>query len=100
MPDSFDSATHIVSERFDRYAAHGLADEARDRKEDLRLGLQHMLWALGHLKDAGMNYDYINDLAKCAHDALSKRDAALNADIDAAGQWAEAVDLTELEKLL
>jgi hypothetical protein len=88
-------STSVTAERFDRYAAHGLADEARDRKEELRLGLQHMLWALGHLRDAGA-ID-LEDLAKCAHDAITKRDAVLNADIDAAGQWAEAVDLAELE---
>jgi hypothetical protein len=90
-------STSVTAERFDRYAAQGLADEARDRKEDLRQGLQHILWALGHLRDAGVSADYLGDLAKCAHDAITKRDAALNADIDAAGQWAEAVDLADLE---
>jgi hypothetical protein len=91
--------TNVTASRFDRYAARGLADEAVNRKEDLRLGLQHMLWALGHLKDAGAWPSYMEDLAKCAHDAISTRDAQLNRDIDAAGQWAEAVDMAELEKL-
>src|SRR5687767_7629033 len=92
MPDSFENATHIVAEKFDRYAARGLADEATDRKEDLRLGLQHMLWTLGHLKDAGVSADYLEELARLSHDAISKRDAVLNADIDAAGQWFDPVD--------
>jgi hypothetical protein len=96
MPDS----TYVTAERFDKFAAHGLADEARDRKEDLRLGLQHMLWMLGHLKDAGVSADYLDDLAKTAHDAIAKRDAALNDDIDNAGQWAEAVDMAELERVI
>ncbi len=98
MPDTI--PTNVLAARLDRYAAHGLADEARDRKEDLRLGLQHMLWTLSHLRDAGVSADYLEDLAKGAHDAISKRDAALNADIDAAGQWAESIDLAELEALL
>jgi hypothetical protein len=100
MPDTFESATHIVAEKFDRYAARGLADDAPYRKEDLRLGLQHLLWALGHLKDAGVSADYREDLAKLAHDAITKRDEVLNRDLDAAGCWAEPVDLTELEKLI
>jgi hypothetical protein len=97
MPDTISTA--VTAARFDRYAARGLADEATDRKEDLRLGLQHMLWTLGHLKDAGVSADYLEELARLAHDAMSKRDAVLNADIDAAGQWAEPVDMAELEKL-
>src|SRR5687767_4376506 len=92
-------STRITCERFDRYAARGLADEAPDRKEDLRLGLQHILWALGHLKDAGVSADYLNDLACCAHDAITKRDEVLNRDLDPAGCWAESVDLTELEAM-
>lgn len=95
MPDTIPA--YVTAERFDRYAARGLADEAVDRKEDLRLGLQHMLWTLGHLRDAGVSADYLEDLARLSHDAITKRDAVLNADLDAAGQWAEAVDLTELE---
>jgi len=97
MPDTI--STSVTAERFDRYAARGLADEAPDRKEDLRLGLQYMLWALSHLKDAGVSADYLEELARLSHDAISKRDAVLNADLDAAGQWAEAVDMAELEKL-
>lgn len=97
MPDNISTA--VTAERFDRYAARGLADDAHDRKEDLRLGLQHILWALGHLKDAGVNALYMGDLAKCAHDAITNRDGQLNRDIDADGQWAEPVDLTELERL-
>jgi hypothetical protein len=89
--------TNVTAERFDRYAARGLADEATDRKEDLRLGLQHMLWTLSHLKDAGVSADYLEELARLSHDAITKRDAVLNNDLDAAGQWAEAVDFTELE---
>lgn len=100
MPDSFDSATHIVAEKFDRCAAQGLADEAADRKEDLRLALQHILWALGHMKDADVSSDYREDLAKCAHDAISTRDGQLNRDLDQAGRWADAVDLTELSQLI
>lgn len=92
--------TNVTCERFDRYAARGLADEATDRKEDLRLGLQHMLWALGHFRDAVVSADYLEELARLAHDAISKRDAVLNADLDAAGQWAEVVDMAELEALL
>ena len=38
MPDN--NSTAVTAERFDRYAARGLADDAPDRKEDLRLGLQ------------------------------------------------------------
>src|SRR5687767_2634833 len=98
MPDTISTA--VTAERFDKFAAHGLADEAVDRKEDLRLGLQHMLWTLSHLKDAGVSADYLEDLARLAHDAISRRDAGLNRDLDSAGQWAEAVDLTELEALL
>jgi hypothetical protein len=30
----------------------------------------------------------------------TKRDAVLNADIDAAGQWAEAVDMAELDAVI
>jgi hypothetical protein len=91
--------TNVTAERFDRYAARGLADDAPDRKEDLRLGLQHILWALGHLRDAGVSDDYLADLAACAHDAITKRDQVLNKDLDNAGCWAEPVDLVELEKL-
>jgi hypothetical protein len=98
MPDNISTA--VTAERFDRFAARGLADDAPDRKEDLRLGLQHLLWALGHLKDAGVSADYREDLAKLAHDAITKRDEVLNRDLDAAGCWAEPVDLTELEKLI
>ena len=99
MPDTT-IPTYVTAEKLDRYAARGLADEARDRKEDLRLGLQHMLWTLSHLRDAGVSADYLEDLAAFAHDAITKREKVLNADLDAAGQWAEAVDLTELEALL
>jgi hypothetical protein len=98
MPDNVSTA--VTAERFDRFAARGLADDAPDRKEDLRLAAQHLLWALGHLKDAGVSSDYREDLAKLAHDAISKRDEVLNRDLDAAGCWAEPVDLTELEKLI
>jgi hypothetical protein len=97
MPDNISTA--VTAERFDRFAARGLADDAPDRKEDLRLGLQHILWALGHLKDAGVSADYREDLAKLAHDAISARDGQLDGDLDAAKRWAEPVDLTELEKL-
>jgi hypothetical protein len=97
MPDSI--PTNVAAERFDRFAARGLADDAPDRKEDLRLGLQHILWALGHLKDAGVSSDYREDLAKLAHDAISARDGQLDGDLDAAKRWADPVDLTELEKL-
>jgi hypothetical protein len=97
MPDTI--PTSVTAERFDRFAARGLADDAPDRKEDLRLGLQHILWALGHLRDAGVSDDYLADLAACTHDAITKRDEVLNRDLDAAGFWAEPVDLVELEKL-
>lgn len=97
MPDNISTA--VTAERFDRFAARGLADDAPDRKEDLRLGLQHILWALGHLKDAGVSSDYREDLAKLAHDAISARDGQLDGDLDAAKRWADPVDLTELEKL-
>jgi hypothetical protein len=97
MPDNISTA--VTAERFDRFAARGLADDAPDRKEDLRLGLQHILWALGHLKDAGVSADYREDLAKLAHDAISARDGQLDGDLDAAKRWADPVDLTELEKL-
>ena len=91
--------TNVTAERFDRYAAQGLADDAPNRKEDLRLGLQHILWALGHLRDAGVSDDYLADLAACTHDAITKRDEILNRDLSAAKRWAEPVDLVELEKL-
>jgi hypothetical protein len=91
--------TTVTAERFDRYAARGLADDAPDRKEDLRLGLQHLLWAFGHLRDAGVSADYLADLACCAHDAITKRDGQLNRDLDAAGVWFDPVDLAELEAL-
>jgi hypothetical protein len=97
MPDNVSTA--VTAERFDRFAARGLADDAPDRKEDLRLAAQHLLWALGHLKDAGVSADYREDLAKLAHDAISARDGQLDGDLDAAKRWAEPVDLTELEKL-
>jgi hypothetical protein len=97
MPDNISTA--VTAERFDRFAARGLADDAPDRKEDLRLGLQHILWAIGHLKDAGVSSDYREDLAKLAHDAISARDGQLDGDLDAAKRWAPPVDLTELEKL-
>jgi hypothetical protein len=97
MPDTI--PTNVTAERFDRYAARGLADDAPFRKDDLRLGLQHILWALGHLRDAGVSADYLADLAACTHDAITKRDEVLNKDLDNAGCWAEPVDLVELEKL-
>lgn len=98
MPDNISTA--VTAAIFDRYAAQGLADEAIDRKEDLRLALQHVLWALGHMKDAGVSPDYREDLAKLLHDAISTRDGQLNRDLDGAGRWAEAVDLTELSQLI
>jgi hypothetical protein len=91
--------TSVTAERFDRYAARGLADEAPDRKADLRLAAQYLLWGLGHLKDAGAEADRITYIAQCVHDAITKRDEVLNKDLDAAGFWAEPVDLVELEKL-
>jgi hypothetical protein len=97
MPDNI--STSVTAAVFDRYAARGLADDAPFRKDDLRLGLQHILWALGHLRDAGVSDDYLADLAACAHDAITKRDQVLNKDLDNAGCWAEPVDLVELEKL-
>jgi predicted hydrolase (HD superfamily) len=93
-------STAVTAERFDKFAAQGLADDATDRKEDLRLGIQHILWALGHLRDAGVSDDYLADLAACAHDAATKRDEVLNRDLDAAGYWADPVDLTDLDTLL
>ena len=98
MPD-INIPTSVTAERFDRYAARGLADEASDRKADLRLGLRNILWALGHLRDAGVSDADRADIAKAAHDAISNRDGQLDRDLDAAGSWDDAVDLTELGRL-
>ena len=98
MPDTI--PTNVTAERFDRYAAQGLADEAPDRKADLRLALQHILWGLGHLRDAGAKSTDMADLAKCAHDAISNRDGQLDRDLDAVGCWDDAIDLSDLDHLL
>jgi hypothetical protein len=87
MPDAI--PTNVTAERFDRYAARGLADEAPDRKEDLRLAAQHLIWALGHLRDAGAKAVDMAELARVGHDR----------DLDAAGCWFDPVDLTELDAL-
>jgi hypothetical protein len=97
MPDNI--STSVTAATFDRYAARGLADDAPDRKADLRLAAQYLLWGLGHLKDAGAEADRITYIAGCIHDAITKLDEVLNKDLDAAGFWAEPVDLVELEKL-
>ena len=97
MPDAI--PTNVTAERFDRYAARGLADDAPDRKEDLRLAAQHLIWALGHLRDADAKAADMAELARVGHDAISSRDGQLDKDLDAAGCWFDPVDLTELEKM-
>jgi hypothetical protein len=97
MPDAI--PTNVTAERFDRYAARGLADEAPDRKEDLRLAAQHLIWALGHLRDAGAKAVDMAELARVGHDCISNRDGQLDRDLDAAGCWFDPVDLTELDAL-
>jgi hypothetical protein len=92
--------TNVTAERFDRHARNGLADEAPDHKEDLRLAGQYLLWGLQHLRDAGADADRITYIAGCVHDAITKRDEVLNRDLDAAGRWADAVDLSELEGVI
>jgi hypothetical protein len=100
MPDTI--PTNVTAERFDRYAARGLADEARDRRDDLRIGLVELVSALGHLKDAGDAsgvHAYLGELAKLAYDGIASREGELLRDIDRAGQYAEPIDLTELDAL-
>lgn len=101
MPDSIPS--YVTAERFDRHALNGLADEARDRREDLRLGLVELVSALGHLRDAGDCAGlrrYLSDLARVAYDGIGSRDAQLIRDIDAAGQHAEPINLSELNQII
>lgn len=98
MPDTI--PTYVTAERFDRYAARGLADEARDRREDLRIGYVELLSALRHLQDAGAWPSHMWELAREAHDTLTTRDHQLLKDIDAAGIHAEPIELSELDQLL
>ena len=95
--------TNVTAERFDAYARRGLAEEARDRRDDLRIGLLELVSALGHLKDAGDArgvHAYLAELAKLAHDGISSRDGELLREIDAAGQYAEPIDLGELDQII
>lgn len=92
--------TSVTAERFDRAARLGNASEARDRRDDLRIGLIELVSALGHLNDAKVSPDYLSDLARCAHDAIRKCDAGICRDIDGAGIHAEPFDLSELDAII
>lgn len=100
MPDLIPA--YVTASRLDRYARNGLADEAEDNREDLERGLVALVSALRFLRDAGDSPvvpGYLSELAKLAHDGISRRDAELRSSIDDAGRYAEPIDLSELQQL-
>lgn len=78
---------------YERLAARGLAEAARDSRRDILCAYADLVSALRALKDAGVD---VGDSASTLDVEIAKRDADLCKVIDAAGEHAGELDTSEL----
>lgn len=101
MPDTLPLySTRERARQFERYAARGVADNARDRKRDLQEAVNDTVRALRKWQEIGADKLTLADLLGFIHDEASNIDGVCLKDIDNAGETAEPVDLSEIDAML
>jgi hypothetical protein len=86
--------------KFERAAARGLAEDARDRKADLQDELRILLDSLRVFLDCKVDRAAIAEALAGLIDAISNADHKANTDIDSASQVFDDIDMTEAHALL
>lgn len=101
MPDTFLPVfgTRSQAARFEHAARRGLADQAAEHRAELAEHAADLGAILGWLVELGAKRGEVSDAAGILLDAITDADHALRADIDAAGDDAEALDLDALRQV-
>ena len=81
---------------YERLAARGHAEEARDTRHEITCAMVDLEGALHALKEAGVD---VKEAAALLHDMIENRDAALCLTIDRAGEYFEPLDVSGLRSL-
>ena len=89
-------STNERAAMYERLAARGHAEEARDTRHEILCVLADLEHALFALKQAGVD---VKEAAALLHDQITNRDEALCKAIDNAGDFYEPLDLSELAVL-
>ena len=80
--------------KFERAAARGLAEEARELKDDLQDELRIAVDSLRVFLNCKVDRPAVTEALALLIDAISDADHALNRTIDAAGEHFNAIDMT------
>ena len=90
-------STRDAARRYERARLRGLANLARDNRDQLRRSMLDLAAALFNLQCDGLSADALDEIARTGADAVRNRDFEFRKDIDAAGESFDPLDLSELE---
>jgi hypothetical protein len=99
MPDGHVFNTRDAVARFEAAAARGLAAEATEQRSELAIHAGDLASILGWLGELGVNAAAIREAAGLLHDAIRDADWQRCRTIDAAGEWFDGADFSDLEAL-